>query len=275
MKAKGLVLRGDRWVLREEAEILDLPAKDRVHRAEQKAKVDKLLQTYAQGTPLQRRLAADSLATVEDRHKLEPFAYALRSPSKDVRLLAAGELGRLANRRALRPLVRRALFDQDEAVRAASVAAAKQIGDANLAAPFVKALGSQTPEVRMHAAQALGEIGDVRGVRYIVYRLEAYGGGSGRNYSFFGNQLSYIQDFDVEVAQTAFIADPQVGTVQEGISLDVQIVGTQVVQEWVEREVMYTSLRRLTGATDVKNDPGAWAAWWRENGPQLEASAAK
>jgi type II secretory pathway component GspD/PulD (secretin) len=35
------------------------------------------------------------------------------------------------------------------------------------------------------------------------------------------NQLSFIQDFDVEVAQTAFIADPIVGVIQDGLVLDV------------------------------------------------------
>ncbi|MFM8385426.1 MAG: hypothetical protein ACKOCB_01210 [Planctomycetia bacterium] len=36
------------------------------------------------------------------------------------------------------------------------------------------------------------------------------------------NQLSYIQDYDVEVAQTSFIADPIVGIVQDGLTLDVR-----------------------------------------------------
>ncbi len=36
------------------------------------------------------------------------------------------------------------------------------------------------------------------------------------------NQLTFIQDFDVEVAQTAFIADPIIGIIQDGLVLDVQ-----------------------------------------------------
>jgi len=36
------------------------------------------------------------------------------------------------------------------------------------------------------------------------------------------NQLSFIQDFDVEVAQTAFIADPIIGIIQDGLTLDVR-----------------------------------------------------
>jgi len=36
------------------------------------------------------------------------------------------------------------------------------------------------------------------------------------------NQVSFIQDFDVEVAQTAFIADPIVSIIQDGLTLDVR-----------------------------------------------------
>ena len=116
-------------------------------------------------------------------------------------------------------------------------------------------------------------IGDARSVRYLVWRLEAYGGGGARGFSFFGNQLTYIQDFDVEVAQTAFIADPVVGTIQEGIVLDAQVVGTQQISEWVEREVYYGALAKLTGETDVKKDTASWVAWWREHGEDFEKKA--
>ena len=36
------------------------------------------------------------------------------------------------------------------------------------------------------------------------------------------NQLAFVQDFDVEVAQTAFIADPQIAIIQDGLDLDVK-----------------------------------------------------
>ena len=88
--------------------------------------------------------------------------------------------------------------------------------------------------------------------------------------SFFGNQLTYIQDFDVEVAQTAFIADPIVGVLQEGIVLDVQIHSVDTEITWTEREVIHGAIGRLTGATDVKNEPGAWAAWWKLHAKDYE-----
>jgi type II secretory pathway component GspD/PulD (secretin) len=38
------------------------------------------------------------------------------------------------------------------------------------------------------------------------------------------NQTAYVRDFDVEVAQASFIADPKVDVIQDGIVLDVQPV---------------------------------------------------
>ena len=270
MEAKGMVRRDGTWILREEAAVLDLPAQEKALRREQQKKVEQILRTYGAGSETQRKFATGALATVDDKYKLEPFAYALRAKSEPVRLLAAKELGRLADRRALKPLVRRALLDPSEDVRNASIDAAKAIGDANLIAPMVKALASESSDVRKNAASGIARVGDVRGIKVLIWRLEAHGGTGQRVNSFFGNQLTYIQDFDVEVAQTAFIADPIVGVLQEGIVLDVQIHSVDTEITWTEREVIHGAIGRLTGATDVKNEPGAWAAWWKLHAKDYE-----
>ncbi len=46
----------------------------------------------------------------------------------------------------------------------------------------------------------------------------------GRGHVAVINQTAYIRDFDVEVAQASFIADPKVDVIQDGIVLDVQPV---------------------------------------------------
>jgi type II secretory pathway component GspD/PulD (secretin) len=43
-----------------------------------------------------------------------------------------------------------------------------------------------------------------------------------RSYFTVVNQVSFIQDFDVDVANSAFIANPNVGIIQEGVALDVR-----------------------------------------------------
>jgi hypothetical protein len=274
MARKGLVQRGGNWILKEEAALLDLPAQEKAKRAAEQDRFGKLLKTYAAAPERTKRFALEALGTVEDEYKFEPLAWALRSRHLDLRLVAAKELGRLGDRRGLRPLLRRAVRDSDETVRQTSIAAAKQIGDPNLVVALIPALSSDDAQVRANAAYAIGEVGDVRGVRYLVYRYEAHGGSSQRVYAGFINQVSFIQDFDVEVAQTAFIADPQVGAIQEGLVVDVQVVATSAVGEIYQREVIHSALRKLTGATDVPNKRGAWAAWWKEHGEQLEAAAA-
>jgi hypothetical protein len=273
MAQKGMVQRGGRWLLREEAAILDLPAEEKARRTEEQAKVTKLLRAYGAGNESARKFAKDALGGVDDRYKVDPLAYGLRSKSTDVRLLAAAELGRIGDRRAIRPLLWRAIHDPESSVRDASALAAKSIGDPNLDVPLVAALWSDNAQTRMNAAQALATVNDAIGVKYLVYRYEAHGGSSQRVYISNITQLSFIQDFDVEVAQTAFIADPIVGTIQEGQVLDVQVVATSDVGEYVEREVYHASLQKLTGATAVKNAPGAWMAWWKEHAKDYETAS--
>jgi hypothetical protein len=275
MAAKGLVRRDGNWILKEEAAILDLPAQEKARRTEEQQKVTKLLRSYGDSSGAARKFAQDALAGVDDKYKLEPMAWALRSKSVDLRKYAAAELGRLGDRRGLRPLVWRTLHDPDEGVRKASVAAAKALGDANLLAPLVAGMWSANEQVRMNAAQAIAETQIPIGVRYLVYRYEAHGGSTQRVYYTNIKQVSFIQDFDVEVAQTAFIADPVVGTIQEGLVLDVQVIATSAVGEFVEREVVHMALRKMTGATEVKNQPGAWAAWWKEHKSEYEPVAAR
>jgi general secretion pathway protein D len=53
------------------------------------------------------------------------------------------------------------------------------------------------------------------------------------------NQLSYIQDFDVEVAQTSFIADPIVGIIQDGLTLDVRPTVSND-RKWITLELQPT-----------------------------------
>ena len=271
MERKGLVRFEGRWVLPEEREILAAPAGERARRASEEARARRLIETLAGGGTREAALAREALAGVEDRCKVAPLAFALRAKSREVRLLAARELGRIADRRALRPLVHRALRDPDADVRVACVDAARAFRDPELLAPFVRALFAEgSPEARAAAAEGVGRVGDLRGVTYLVYAMEGHGGGP-RGHIYTANQLSFVQDFDVEVAQTAFIADPQVGILQDGASLDVQCVSNEWYSTRVERQAILGALRGLTGA-DLGDDAAAWKAWARENRSRLAAA---
>lgn len=268
MRAKGLVRHEGEWLLPEELAVRLLPDSERERMEAEVAKARDLLRQMNRGDPKVERIAKKALEGVEDRAKVEPLAYALRYPTESVRIYAAEELGRIRDRRALRPLIHRSILDPSENVRAASVAAVRRYSDPNLLAPFVTAMWSESQPVRINAARAVEGLGDVRGIQYLVYRLRATGGGVSRNHIYLSNQLSFIQDFDVEVAQTAFIADPQVGILQEGQVLDVRVLSYERTADLVERRVVRHALSKLSGQ-DFGDDDAAWTKWFRENRESL------
>src|SRR5262249_12379507 len=147
----------------------------------------KLLKAYGAAPEKAKGFALEALGTVDDAYKFEPLAWGLRSKDVDVRRLSAKELGRIGDRRALRPLVWRVVHDRERTVRQTSLAAAQQIGDPNLVVPLVKALASDIQDVRTNAAESLGDLGDVRAVRYLVYHYEAHGGSGQRVWAGFVN----------------------------------------------------------------------------------------
>jgi hypothetical protein len=272
MRAKGLVRHDGAWLLPEEVAILKLPKTEKEKRLSEQARVRDLLSKMAAGGAKVERIATGAFAGIEDRYKVDPLAFALRYPAENVRLFAARELGRIGDRRALRPLVHRTLVDPSEPVRIAALEAAKSFRDPNLLAPYVRAMWSENAAVRVNAVEAVARIEEPLGIEYLVYRLQAHGGGINRSHIYCANQLSFIQDFDVEVAQTAFIADPMVGILQEGQILDVRVLATERDAAILERRVIRQSLVRLAGQ-DLGEDATAWAKWWAENRERLLAKA--
>jgi hypothetical protein len=76
------------------------------------------------------------------------------------------------------------------------------------------------------------------------------------------NQVSYIQDFDVEVAQTAFIADPVIGVIQDGLTLNFRALSHTGTYDIYEGAAYAGALRQLTDK-DFGTDAKAWAEWFR------------
>ena len=63
------------------------------------------------------------------------------------------------------------------------------------------------------------------------------------------NQVAYVKDYDVEVAQTAFIADPLVDIVQDGLVLDVRPTVSH------DRKYVTLELRRRLPSWPVRSRP--------------------
>ena len=75
-------------------------------------------------------------------------------------------------------------------------------------------------------------------------------------------QTAYIRDFDVEVAQAAFIANPVVDVIQSGVVLDVTVAA--VVTHRIQIVNAYRGALRCLVGSDPGSDPSRWTDWLLE-----------
>jgi hypothetical protein len=148
------------------------------------------------------------------------------------------------------------------------VDALRSIDSPDTVHPLGRALASRYAEVRQHAAEALGRLGDVMGMGYVLHRWHATSGDFPRVYIATLSQVSYIQDFDVEVAQTSFIADPVVGILQEGVVHAVKVLGAEHGFSTLERVAYKDALVGMSGV-DLGNDVKAWMRMWNQERERL------
>jgi hypothetical protein len=207
-----------------------------------------------------RAAAAEMVDALPDAALFEPMKSLLLAPPVDTRVLAVKTLGRIGDRAALPHLIRTSMFDAQEEVRNAAFRAIKGFEDADVFYPYARALFSNEPLASIQAAKALGALGDMRGVDVILRKVSIALGEAGRANIMVGRQNSYIQDFDVEIAQAAAIGDPIVQTIRDGIILDVKVLGGYGHGYIVEQYGAYASaLRDLTGREYGQD----WKAWRR------------
>ncbi len=125
------------------------------------------------------------------------------------------------------------------------------------------ALLHDNPKVRMRTAAALADLGDPSAASVLVRAapVAAVGGDYGgvRAHAAFLTQQSYIRDFDVEVAQASFIADPKVDALTYGTVLDVRVGAVTTTRIQVV-EAFRRAIAKLEGA-DPGTDPATWAQW--------------
>ena len=270
--AKGFVKRDGRWILEEEARYRELVEARERKLSEPEEKAEDLILKAVDENERVRKYAREALGGIPFESARIPLYRALGHRKAAVRTVAAEELGRFHETEAVRPLLRTAILDTDEAVRTAAVAALRAMNEPEALAPMVRALGSEVAQIRQNAAAAVGNFGDVRGVEWLVRRLGQNWGPSARVNMSVLNQVSYIQDFDVEIAQAAQIGDPIVGILREGVILDVRVLGVNREMDVVERRMIRRALVNLTGE-DQGDDATAWADWWGENRDRLLAKS--
>ncbi|MCG3133489.1 MAG: hypothetical protein HMLKMBBP_00663 [Planctomycetes bacterium] len=271
LAAKGFVGRDGAWLLREEAEALDRRAAEQDLTPDEKT-VEDLVSRAATGPAAAKKFALESLERLPPASFGRPALRALRrGRTATERELGARLLGRIRDDAdVFRPLILSSVLDRDPTVRSAAVESLAGLGNPAVVKPIARSLWSSLPEVRMNAAEALGGFAAfpeaaAQSVEYILRRVMTSGGPGGRNHIFVGSEITYVSDFDVEIAQAAQIGDPVVGKIREGTLLDCRVLSVR--EEWteVERRVAFRSLRLLTGK-DYGEDAAAWSGWWEKGG---------
>jgi len=249
-RRKGFVLCGGKWMLPAEADRLmrdglmaEAPVTaDHIRRAEE------IVLALLDDDAAVRAAAVELVAEVPQAAMMRPMLKVLYAPQPDLRILAIKTIARTGDRTALPWLIRSSMYDASRDVRSAAFRALQGYDDADLFFPYARALHSTSPQARIMAAEALAELGDARGTGAILRRISIGIGEAGRANIMVGKQQSYIQDFDVEIAQSAAIGDPIVQTIRDGIILDFKILGGSGERWIVEENNAYASaLRRLTG----------------------------
>ncbi len=262
MRRKGFVLAGGRWVLPAEADrLMREGLMEQAPLTGEHRQLAREMAAALQDDDAEIRTAAAEMApALPDAAVLEPMKKLLLAPHEDTRILAVKTLSRIGDRTALPFLIRTSMFDAKEDVRNAALRAIRGFEDADVFYPYARATLSNEPLASIQGAKALGALGDMRGVDVILRKVSLALGASGRANIMVGQQNSYIQDFDVEIAQAAAIGDPFVQTIRDGIILDVKVLGGSGEGYIVEQLGAYSrTLQDLTGR-DYGQD---WKAWRR------------
>ncbi|MFG0319589.1 MAG: HEAT repeat domain-containing protein [Planctomycetota bacterium JB042] len=227
----------------------------------------RLLACAADGDrPARARVATARLRRgAGDPGVLERLLDALEVRRAATRLAALEALAGAAPITALPALLERMLEDGDAAVRAAAIEALRPLQDERVVLAIVRGLRRDDVRLREAAMDAAEALHAVRAVGQLVRNLRRGGASPAPSGSTsITTQRAFVQDFDVDVANSAFIANPNVGVLQSGVVLDAKVLDTVTSRRRGpgprETARIVEVLAGLTG-TDLGADAARWAAW--------------
>jgi hypothetical protein len=238
--------------------------------------IQALMQEGAGGSPARREQCVNHLAPLVGREGFEDLLRTgITQPNHKHREFALLATRRLLPGKLCEDLARRAILDTMPDVRLEAARGLRDAKDPSWIGPAVRALDSEHDKVRSNAAEALGTMGYKAAVEPLALRLNAIAkqGTSGhpggtRSTLIVTLETAYVQDYDVEIATGASIADPIIQTVTSGVVFDVRAQAQRtVVVEW---RAVVSSMRKLTEADPGKR-PEKWIKWWEQNGDKWKA----
>lgn len=215
------------------------------------------------GEPKAKQIAAARVLAGLEGAATELRTRARSATLPDQRAVANAAIFAADTDEARRFVYRTAVFDDATGVRNSAVDLVRANFGKAATAYLAPALLHDHPKVRMRAAEAMAGIGDASAAALIVRAAPVaavtgeYGGT--RAHAAFLTQQSYIRDFDVEVAQASFIANPKVDALTYGSVIDVRI-GAVTTSRIHIVEAFRRAVVKLEGA-DPGTDPATWERW--------------
>jgi hypothetical protein len=171
-EAKGLVKHKGRWMTPEQRDLdVALEEQKELDKAIQ-AEVLRQVVNLKSNEEKKRGDAIAALNKIDDKFKLKAFIAAIPSPNRETRKFLYEELGRMKESAALRPLVRRSLWDEDESLRPVAFRAVQDIGHPDSALFFIPFLAEESISARIRCVDAMAIFKDLRVVPALLQALE-------------------------------------------------------------------------------------------------------
>ncbi len=256
--ARGLVKHKGKWMTPEQRD-LDVALEEQKELDKAIAnEVNTQVSRLKSPDEKKRQEAIDALAKIDDKHKVKAFIAAIPSPQRDTRKFLFQELGRMKEPTALRPLVRRSLWDEDEALRPVAFRAVQDIGHPDTALLYVPFLAEESISARIRAIDAMGVFKDVRVVPSLLSALE--------------NNIELTKSFDQYGEQMTALTGRTIITHDGGTVTLPRVVRVKAdpldknsrAKLQMEKSAILGTLGSITGQS-FGDDIPRWRAWYERN----------
>jgi len=254
-EAKGLVKHKGRWMTPEQRD-LDVAL-------EEQKELDKALQievarqvsNLKSSDEKKRADAISALEKIDDKLKTKAFIAAIPSPHRETRKFLYEELGRMKEAAALRPLVRRSLWDEDESLRPVAFRAVQDIGHADSALLFIPFLAEESISARIRCVDAMALFKDQRVVPPLLQALDNNMDLT-RSWEKEGETMTALTGRTVIIPGGGTITLPRVVKIKAADPLDKDL--RNKLQH--EKQAILGTLNSLTGQ-NFGDDLAKWRAW--------------
>lgn len=249
-QAKGLVRFRGRWITPEERDVILAREEQKKLDAALVRRVKQLLSHTRYKDGKKRQAAIDGLDRIDDEYKVKAYVRAISSGYERTRRYVYGELARMKEPSATRPLVNRSLGDPVEELREVAFDAIKQIDHPETALFFAPYLGNGSVHIRMLAVRSMATFGDLRTIGPLLQAFEA----AHNRINPPQNSINAQQDIRI-VNRTIVTSDgrrlvlPRVRRIRRQPVIDPKL--------FEERNLIVGTLRALTGE-DFGDTPAGW-----------------